>query len=263
VSLQRARLAKDVKQRLDKLPENRRQAAEEAINRVLERFYSESEERIRVVVALMLEAFETDTYWVILKRIDAATRADVTKLAAALDELGLVDIAIVAQQTAHRLAFLDEFDALISKQETLEAEVHRAIENNLWLLGANYRLISSNKSLARLVSDWMDREFTGIDADRRPDLFLASLNQQTCLLIEFKRPSRSITRDDENQANKYRDNLQPFVPGTKIEVLVIGGGRDLRVSTHYEMNELRVASFVELAVQARGDLTWLLGQLGA
>ncbi len=151
VNLQKARLAKEVKQRLEKLPENRRKAAEEAVNRVLERFYSESEERIKVVVGLMLEAFETDAYWVILKSIDTATRADVARLAAALDELGLVDVAVVAQQTTHRLAFLTEFDELISTAETLEAEAHRAIENNLWLLGTGYRLISSNKTLAKLI----------------------------------------------------------------------------------------------------------------
>jgi hypothetical protein len=263
VNLQRARLAKDLKQRLDRLPENRRKAAEEAVNRVLERFYSESEEKIKIVVAVMLEAFETDEYWVILKSIDAATRADVKKLAVALDELGIVDLAIVAQQTTHRLAFLNEFDELATRPETLEAEVHRAIENNLWLLGTGYRLISSNKTFVKLIADWLNRDFADVDENKRPDLFLASLNQQTYLLVEFKRPSHRITRDDENQANKYRDKLQPWVPSKKIKVLMIGGGRDLKVSTYYETDDLQVAAYVELAAQARDELTWLLEQLGA
>lgn len=163
VGLQKARLAKELKQRLNALPENRRKAAEQAINRVLERFYAESEEKIATVVGLMLEVFETDAYWVVLKSIDAATRADVTRLAAALDELGLVDVAVVAQQARHRLAFLDEFDRLLSNPGTLEAQVHRAVENNLWLLGNGYRIVASNKSLAKLIANFSETEYKEAD----------------------------------------------------------------------------------------------------
>jgi hypothetical protein len=70
-----------------------------------------------------------------------------------------------------------------------------------------------------------------------------------------------ITRDDEHQANMYRDALHHKVPGTKIEILMLGGGRDARVSGHYETAGLRVASFVEMVAQARNELTWLLEQL--
>jgi hypothetical protein len=197
----------------------------------------------------------------VLKNINDATRADVTKLAAVLDEFGIVDVAMIAQQAKHRLTFLDEFDRLVSNPDTLEAEVHRAIENNLWLLGTTYRLVSSNKSLMNLIANWMNVDFRDVEAQRRPDLFLAALNQQTYLLIEFKRPSHMITRDDEHQANKYRDTLHHQVPGTKIEILMLGRGRDPKLSSHYETEGLRVASFVELAARAREELTWLLGQL--
>jgi hypothetical protein len=56
-----------------------------------EQFFGDSEERIKTVVGLMLEAFENDDCWMVLKSIDDATRADVAKLAEALDEFGIVD----------------------------------------------------------------------------------------------------------------------------------------------------------------------------
>jgi hypothetical protein len=73
-------------------------------------------------------------------------------------------------------------------------------------------------------------------------------------------PSGGI-RDDEHQANKYRDTLHHKVPGTKIETLMLGAGRDPKVPSHYETEALRVASFVELVAQAREELKWRLGQL--
>ncbi len=154
VGRQKARLQRELNARLAKLPENRRKTAEQAIHRILERLYADSDERVGVVVSLMLDAFEKDEYWVVLKSIDETTRADVTKLAEALDQFGLVDLAIIAQQATGRLGFLDEFDRLIADDSTLEKQVHAAVEKNLWMLGADYRLLASNETLARAVERW-------------------------------------------------------------------------------------------------------------
>jgi hypothetical protein len=252
----------ELKRRLATLPEHRRRHAEETITKILRKLYGDAQDRIEAVVSVALDAFENDDYWIVLKQIDDATRGDVAKLAGVLGELGLVDVALVSQQAAHRLAFLDEFDALASNAATLEKEVHQAIENNLWLLGSGYRLISSNKTLAKLISDWLDREFSGEGAGKRPDLFLAVVERDKHLLVEFKRPSHAINRDDENQAIKYRDDLQPLIPGKQIEVLVVGGSR-APVATQYATTDLTVSSYLALAAQAREELAWLLSQLKA
>src|SRR5579864_9483355 len=63
--------------------------------------------------------------------------------------------------TTWRLAFLDELDGLFANVDTLEAQVHQAIERNLWVLGSEFTLISSNKTLRTLVRDWVEREFVG------------------------------------------------------------------------------------------------------
>jgi hypothetical protein len=117
-----------------------------------------------------------------------------------------------------------------------------------------------NKTLAKLVADWMDKKFMGARAKKRPDLFLAVVERDEHLLIEFKEPSHAITRDDENQAVKYRDDLQPFVPDKKIEILVIGAAR-APVATQYTTTGLTVASYVGLSAHARDELGWLLEHL--
>lgn len=260
VNLAKARWEKELRRRLATLPEHRRRHAEETITKLLRKLYGDNEDRIEAVVSVTLDAFENDDYWIVLKKIDEATRGDVAKLAEILSELGLVDVAIVSQQAAHRLAFLNEFDVLITNTATLEKEIHHAIENNLWLLGSGYRLISSNKTFQTLISGWLDKSFAGANADKRPDLFLAAVDRDRHLLVEFKRPSHEIDRDDENQAAKYRDDLQPFIPNKQIEVLVVGGTR-APVATQYATTALTVSTYVALAAQAREELAWLLDQL--
>lgn len=262
VNLQKARLEKEVRARLDKLPENRKKAAERAVQRVVERFYGESDERVRVVVGLMLEAFENDDYWAVLKSIDDATRADVAKLAEILDEFGIIDIAVVAQQSKRRLAFLDEIETLIRNPATLEAQVHKAIESNLWVLGPDFATVASNKSLKRLIQDWADKKFAGADGSRRPDLFLAQNIHNRYLLIEFKRPSHNITRTDEKQAEEYRDELAAYTQRL-IQVLMIGQGRDPSVSDRYSKDKLDVLAYRDIISTARSQMRWLLEQLGA
>ncbi|MBK7583367.1 MAG: ATP-binding protein [Myxococcales bacterium] len=262
VNLQKGRLKQQVGRRLAKLPENRRRAAEDAINRVLQRFYGESEERIDVVVSVMLDAFERDEYWVVLQKLNDATRGDVAKLADVLGEFGIVDLAVVGQQTRQRLAFLDELERLVANPQTLEAQVHQAIERNLWVLGADFALIASNTTLRKLLGEWAGREFVGKRAKKRPDLFLAQDLQQRHVLIEFKRPSHDINRDDETQAIKYRDDLARYT-AQAIEIVLMGRARATAISPQYNAPALRAMSYAEVVSSARTQLQWLLAQLGA
>jgi len=79
------------------------------------------------------------------------------------------------------------------------------------------------------------------------------------LLIEFKRPSHALTRDDENQAIKYRDDLTPKFD--KIIILVLGGERHKTVPSHYDREDLKVISYAALISRARTQLQWLINQL--
>jgi hypothetical protein len=258
VNLAKARWQRELNRRIESLPENRRARAERLIDKILNQLYGERQDKIEAVVSVALDAIEQDDYWLVLKQIDDATRANVGHLAKVLDEFGLVDIAIVAQQSKRRLAFLDELDRLISNAETREDTLHRAIEHNLWLLGRRYQLIGSNKSLAKLIRDWLDKEFTGERAQRRPDLLLSSASNDRYVIVEFKRPSHAIGRDDENQAAKYRDDIHRHLSSKPIDVLVVGGTRDVNVSSFYDSTRIEVTTYAALVAQARDDLQWLL-----
>ena len=49
------------------------------------------------------------------------------------------------------------------------------------------------------------------------------------LLIEFKRPSKEIDRQDQRQAQGYRDDLEPKFG--QIEILLLGKGRDVTANS--------------------------------
>lgn len=259
MGLQRARLQQQLNARLSKLPEHRQRYARLALEKVMKRFYGESEERIETVASVVLDALEKDEYWSILQQINESPDGDIEKLASALTEFGLVDMAQMANQAMSRLQLLDHLDGLVRNPATQEKTIHQIIEKNLWLLGMGYASIASNKTTAKTIQEYTDTKFSGKRAARRPDLFLAQRLSGEYLLIEFKRPSDDITRDNQRQAAEYRDDLEPRF-GT-IEILLLGKGRDVTTQPHNDLPRLKVFGYEALVSAARTQLDWLLRQL--
>ncbi|RJG00551.1 ATP-binding protein [Noviherbaspirillum sedimenti] len=259
IQLAHARLRRDIKDRLAALPENRREFAEKAIKKILDRFYQEPEEKIAPFIYVLLEAIERSEYGTVVQHLAEAKRKDIAALADALDEFGLVDMAHLVEQANARNKFLDQLESLSKNERTLEAQMHKAIEKNLWIFGPEFSLFSSNKTLQRQVEDFLGKKFSGKRANNRPDLLLNENLNGECLLIEFKRPSHPLNRDDYTQATDYRHDLAKLV--TKpITVLVMGGKRSPDFPISNLEPDVKVATFLDVIATARRQLRWQLTQ---
>lgn len=260
INLAYARLKKQLQQRLATMPEHRREYAKIAIEKVMKRFLGESDERIATVANVVLDALERDEYWQVLEHIDKARHGDVERLAEALAEFGLVEIAVMAQHATNRLHFLDSLEELIRNPDTHEIIVHKALEKNLWIFGDEYSLLTSNRTLARTMEEYLGQKFAGDRAHKRPDLLLADVSRGRQLLIEFKRPAHPLTRDDKNQAEKYRDDLQSRF-SKEIDILVLGEKRKADLPASHENGRVKLLSYAEVISLARVRLDWLIKEL--
>jgi hypothetical protein len=119
MGLQKARLQRQIDARLQKLPENRRRFAEQAVHRILKRFYGETIERIEIIVDVALDAMDHDAYWEVLERINEARETDVGSFAEALEQFGLLELSTIGIRAAHRRTFLDFLDQLVCKTPQL------------------------------------------------------------------------------------------------------------------------------------------------
>jgi hypothetical protein len=261
INLAQARLQRRVNERLAALPEHKRSFADRAIKKILGKYYGEPEAKVESMVSVLLEAVERTDYRAILEHLHEATASDVATLAESLSDFGLAELAIIADQARGRMAMLDRLEALCRDPATLEKQVHEALESNLWVFGLEYSFFSSNKTLKRQVEGQLEKRYTGERANRRPDLLLTMNYATAYLLIEFKRPSHTLTFDDYQQSTRYRNDLAPYAQAD-MRILVIGGGRgpDVRDKTNWEPNtELLV--YEQLIARARNQLEWLLKEL--
>jgi hypothetical protein len=174
----------------------------------------------------------------------------------------MIDLARVARSTKARLTSLDGMRLLANDDDTLEARMHQVIEQNLWIFGAEYALLSSNQTLQAILPKALLAQFSEQrDGRKRPDLLLLSRYKGRHLLIEFKRPSETLNWQDKAQAEGYRGLLQSHV--SPIDIIVIGGKRIKELPQIQEGGTIRMLTYAELISQAESELQWLLQELSA
>jgi hypothetical protein len=252
-----ARINRSINDRLAAMPEHRREFADKAVRRVLERFYGDEPSKLEQYVHVLLDAIEHAEYGTVLSHIHGASKKDVMAISAALDEFGMADMAMLVSQAKARLQFLDELESLARNPETREIEMHKAIERNLWILGTIYTFFRSNQTLKRTVEEALGRKYDGEKASDRPDLLLNEDLNGTCLLIEFKRPAHALNHDDYIQAISYRHELSKH-RAKPIRVLLMGGRRSPEFPTGQREAELEAFTFFDVIASARRAIDWQL-----
>lgn len=257
IQLAQARLKKSIQVRLGSLPEHKRRFADQAIKKILNKYYDEPESKVEPIVSVLLDALERSDYRILLEHISEIPRRDVGVLADALDSFGLTDLAYIADSARARSAFLDQLEALSLDPSTLEVTMHKALEHNLWIFGAEYSLFSSNVTLKRQVEDYLGAKYDGEKADKRPDLLLSENLNGEYLLIEFKRPKHSLNYADYQQATAYRHEFRKY-KDTRIRVLLIGGRRSPDFPTNNLEPDTHGIDFDQLISTARRQIEWLL-----
>lgn len=263
VNLARGRWKQQMDRRLVQMPEHRRNIVEQRLNKLISRAYQEGEkeERIGTLVDLTLDALEHDEYWTVCSELHDTDRADVMRLADALLEFGLCDLAFMGRQAKSRLDFLASLQRLAAAPETLEKQMHKAIEKNLWVFGPDFSLMSSNQQLATIAKQCEEDVIAGKTNRTRPDLLLAQDGFQRRLLIEFKRPNYEVGRDDESQAKKYADWLKSRLQ-VSVDIIVVGGKTDPALCEDYTGKHTRFSSYSKVILDARAALEWLIKELG-
>lgn len=261
MKMARARYQRKINKELEKLPEYKQPFAKKALYKVLEKFYGETEDRINTVISVTVSAMEKDHYWDIIQNIQDTRDGDVEKFADALSEFGLLEMSIVTSQALNRLRFLDELNILVDNPKTLEKTVHKAFENNTWLLGDDYSVIFSDTGMKSAIEKVLNKKYKSDNPDNRPDLlFGRTLSRKLCL-IEFKRPSFTLNRDTEKQAIVYRDDLNTYFHNQKIEITLLGGRVKENISSHNERDDVYFRTYIDILSVARQKLLWLIDEL--
>ncbi|MGY8910596.1 MAG: Shedu anti-phage system protein SduA domain-containing protein, partial [Flavobacteriales bacterium] len=148
---------------------------------------------------------------------------------------------------------------LIADPKALEKDIHQALEKNTWILGDDYSVLFSDINLKRAIREMLDKDYSGENELKRPDLFLSKSKSRNLILIEFKRPSFTLSRETESQAVKYRDDLGAYFGNQPIEIILLGG--KIKQNIMNINNDIKYLTYLDIISTAKSNLEWMINEL--
>jgi hypothetical protein len=138
-----------IKERLDKMPEHVRGTAIKVVRSVSSKLRNVDEDEAEDLIEWILRYFESNILRELMKAIVAANSTDVRKLAGLVREWGLKQLNSVVDIIKTQIQIIEKLEKLVSSNTSLEIDLHKLIESNLWLIREGLELWSSDKPLKR------------------------------------------------------------------------------------------------------------------
>jgi len=152
----------------------------------------------------------------LFERLEKETTPEgIKKLTNLLEEYDLPQLTSVASILTDRLQRLQLLEKTIQNENAYEIKskdsVHNQLASAFWIFNDSYWLVRSNQSL----SGFLEKKYQNksIEGQLRPD-FICANDQKNLLIVELKRPSHSVTKDDINQVEDYLISVDEFYPST-------------------------------------------------
>lgn len=154
-----------------------------------------------------------ESYVSILKKLPTQGKRALEQLEYLLENWSLQQITTVAQTIKSRLDTLELFRRQIENEKTFEIRgdksIHRILENAMWMIDERYFLLKSNKTLRNFIGKEMSKKDKEKYGDKRPDFVCGSVGDRL-IIVELKRPSKTLNIEDLNQLETYLTVLEAY-----------------------------------------------------
>ena len=212
----------DIQDKLSRLPPHIRTKARSVIQGVVSKLKSASDEEVNELIDWIIRYFDSNVLRELMKSIMSAEATDVERLSSLINEWGLRQMNNVNDIIKNQIDIIIKLEELIDSDVSLEIDVHKLIEGNLWLIREGLELWSSDKSLKNLLEKHFDKVYKDNERER-PDLVCRSSGvSNKAIILEFKRPKVKVKTEHVTQALGYQGIIEASRPNLRTETFVVG-----------------------------------------
>lgn len=215
------------------------------------------------LINILLEKDERQTILELIGQIVSMTTEERNELAGILRKTTVANITRMVSLIESRYKVIMLLKSLIYDLKKFTSEIHhlqKAIEENYWLFGEQYHLVTANESFTQLYQKYTDLLTGDTNASRRrsddrkfpsrrPDIFICrkrsvpdlhdhELQMEENIIVELKRPAVDIGVEQIRQIEDYMEIIrtdEAFNSQKRIwKFLVIGNNVDAYVKGQYE-----------------------------
>lgn len=244
-------LGPDVYEKLD-------QALEAVISKLSK---NEDDETVDQVIDLIIRYYESDALRIILETIRGSAPAEVDRLSRLLATYGAARIGEVAELLHTQLEIIELLREKVA-DGVLEADIHKIVAENIWLIRDDLSFWFSNQAFATKLADRMSKSLK-FAKRRRPDLVCYDDRKlqgkqgdppSRLVVVEFKRPGVTISVDELNQVMLYRNAFAGAIadiPKDAMDVIILGDSFDPAFDREALRDQYKIVSYAELLANAR------------
>lgn len=200
----------------------------------------------------------------IFTKLSAETPEAIKEMNTLLDSLSLTQINIFTKWVQIRLDALKVFHRLMTDDKTYELmgkkeSMHLFLEENCWILGEDYELFTSNKTLKTNIQKKIGKKLKFKHERDRPDFALVHRDNATLVIVEIKRPSYALKLTDATKIMTYKTIAKKYMDFKFYKGFLVGG----ELSDDLEENkngfrEISVKTYTETITIARDKYNELL-----
>ncbi len=200
-------------------------------------------------LAVKLYEIKADRIDLILKELSKSTSEDILKFSGLLNDLRLNQISMMASLVYQKLKVIDLLEKTCCDTTRSERDVHEIFERNCWLVGKEYEIVQSDKSLATYLADNLPAD---ADTRKRPDIIAKKIPYtENIVLIELKAPGVKLKANHIGQVLTYKALILNNKPNVKnIHCFVYGYEKD---TTFSMSNDAEIKTFSELISDLRAQ----------
>jgi len=171
-----------------------------------------------------------------------------------INRISLYGITASINHIMYRLRKIDMFEKMILDNETYERKgdesIHRLLEKDIWLLGEEYQVLQSDKSLRTLIGEYFIKKYKKYGR-LRPDFACSTFKNKQLIIVEIKRPTYKMIIDDINKVELYRNIAERYASENFTEsecyLIVNSIPRDLRKTVRdRKLNKIYVKTYREV-----------------
>ena len=199
------------------------------------------QERALELADSLVRAFEYRHFHDVISELDsiATDPADFAKFLGNIREWKLLESRAVLEIVKGRLGIVQKFHQMIvsdapeTKSKNVSDNMHDLIAGSPWLLNPEWQILAEEKTISRQLAEWGASDIQDEDARMRYD-FLALTDERRLVVIEIKRSGHSVTLEDLQRLERYKERLAKAQTKDIYMVMLCGGGID--VSNSYKQN---------------------------
>jgi hypothetical protein len=183
------------------------------------------------LINLLLDSDERNNILEIISQIVNLSPEDRSEFANLLRKTTISKIARTINLIENRFKVVELLKSLVYDLKSFTNErdhIQNAVEENYWLFGEQYHLVSANEGFDKMLSRYIDllsqtttgkskkAKIASEDKNRRPDIFLCrkhsvpdvlddQLEMEENIIVELKRPTVDISKEQVRQVEDYLD----------------------------------------------------------